>query len=91
MLAHLFPVRRASRLRRSLLVALRRVVEVLLTPASRRISGAVTLEIRAPSSFALNSANLIALPLLLGGGVAFKVYGIMAWRTGKAGLPQSAF
>jgi predicted RND superfamily exporter protein len=52
---------------------LRRVVEALLTLAPHPISGAVTLEIRALSNFALNSANIIALPLLLGGGIAFKV------------------
>ena len=28
----------------------------------------------------LNFANIIALPLLLGVGVAFKIYYIMAWR-----------
>jgi hypothetical protein len=69
----LFPIRPDSRFRRSLLVALRRVVEALLTLAPHPISGAVTLEIRALSNFALNSANIIALPLLLGGGIAFKV------------------
>jgi predicted RND superfamily exporter protein len=30
------------------------------------------------------------LPLLLGVGVAFKIYYIMAWRGGKTGLLQSA-
>jgi predicted RND superfamily exporter protein len=37
----------------------------------------------------LNFANIIALPLLLGVGVAFKIYYIMAWRAGKTGLLQS--
>ena len=31
----------------------------------------------------LNFANIIALPLLLGVGVAFKIYYMMAWRAGK--------
>ncbi len=31
----------------------------------------------------LNFANIIALPLLLGVGVAFKIYYIMAWREGR--------
>ena len=53
------------------------------------ISGTVTLEICALRNFALNSANIVALALLLG-GIAFTVYDIMAWRTGKTGL-QSAF
>ena len=37
----------------------------------------------------LNFANIIALPLLLGVGVAFKIYYIMAWRSGKTALVQS--
>ena len=37
----------------------------------------------------LNFANIIALPLLLGVGVAFKIYYIMAWRRGRTALVQS--
>src|SRR5262249_22628016 len=37
-----------------------------------------------------NFADIIALPLLLGVGVAFKIYYIMAWRAGKTALLQSA-
>ena len=37
----------------------------------------------------MNFANIIALPLLLGVGVAFKIYYIMAWRSGKTALVQS--
>jgi predicted RND superfamily exporter protein len=37
----------------------------------------------------LNFANVIALPLLLGVGVAFKIYYIMAWRAGRTNLLQS--
>jgi predicted RND superfamily exporter protein len=40
-------------------------------------------------NLSLNFANIIALPLLLGVGVAFKVYYVMAWRAGKTGLLQS--
>jgi hypothetical protein len=47
------------------------------------------LEICALDGLALNFANIIALPLLLGVGVAFKIYYIMAWRAGKTGLLQS--
>src|SRR5262249_3173067 len=36
-----------------------------------------------------NFANIIALPLLLGVGVAFKIYYIMAWRAGQTNLLQS--
>jgi hypothetical protein len=38
----------------------------------------------------LNFANIIALPVLLGVGVAFKIYCIMAWRAGHTGLLQSS-
>ena len=34
----------------------------------------------------LNFANIIALPLLLGLGVAFKIYFVMAWRAGTKKL-----
>jgi predicted RND superfamily exporter protein len=37
----------------------------------------------------LNFANIIALPLLLGVGVAFKIYYVMAWRGGQTSLLQS--
>jgi hopanoid biosynthesis associated RND transporter like protein HpnN len=73
-----------------LLVALRRVVDVLLTLAPLLLAGAVTLEICVLDGLALNFANIVALPLLLGVGVAFKIYYIMAWRAGKTGLLQSA-
>jgi hopanoid biosynthesis associated RND transporter like protein HpnN len=72
-----------------LLVALRRWVDVLLTLIPLLLAGAVTLEICALAGLALNFANIIALPLLLGVGVAFKIYYIMAWRAGKTGLLQS--
>jgi uncharacterized protein len=72
-----------------LFIALRRISDVLLTLVPLLIAGAVTLEICVLSSFPLNFANIIALPLLLGVGVAFKIYYIMAWRAGKTGLLQS--
>ncbi len=37
-----------------------------------------------------NFANIIALPLLLGLGVAFKIFYIMAWRAGQTDLLQSS-
>ena len=54
--------------------------------AARRRRDAGDLRTR---DLALNFANIIALPLLLGVGVAFKIYYIMAWRAGKTGLLQS--
>jgi uncharacterized protein len=73
-----------------LLIALRRLTDVLLTLIPLLLAGIVTLEICALTDTAINFANIIALPLLLGVGVAFKIYYIMAWRDGKTGLLQSA-
>ena len=50
----------------------------------------MTLELCVLLDFPLNFANIIALPLLLGVGVAFKIYYIVAWRSGKTGLLQSS-
>jgi hypothetical protein len=72
-----------------LLIALRRITDVLLTLVPLLLAGAVTLEICVLSGLALNFSNIIALPLLLGVGVAFKIYYIMAWRAGKTRLLQS--
>jgi hypothetical protein len=73
-----------------LFITLRRLVDVMLTLFPLLLAGAVTLEICVLAGLALNFANIIALPLLLGVGVAFKIYYIMAWRGGKTGLLQSA-
>jgi hypothetical protein len=72
-----------------LLIALRRLTDVLLTLIPLLLAGVLTLEICVLVGFSLNFANIIALPLLLGVGVAFKIYYIMAWRAGKTGLLQS--
>ena len=72
-----------------LVVALRRVTDVLLTLFPLLLAGGVTLEIAVVWGLALNFANIVALPLLLGVGVAFKIYYIMAWRAGKTHLLQS--
>jgi hypothetical protein len=72
-----------------LLAAFRRVTDMLLTLFPLILAGVVTLELCVLLGLQLNFANIIALPLLLGVGVAFKVYYIMAWRAGKTGLLQS--
>jgi predicted RND superfamily exporter protein len=72
-----------------LLIALRRMGDVLLTLLPLLIAGVVTLELCVVLDISLNFANIIALPLLLGVGVAFKIYYIMAWRSGKTALVQS--
>jgi hopanoid biosynthesis associated RND transporter like protein HpnN len=70
-------------------ITLRRVADVLLTLIPLLVAGVVTLELCVVLDLPLNFANIIALPLLLGVGVAFKIYYIMAWRSGKTALVQS--
>lgn len=70
-------------------IVLRRLGDVLLTLIPLIIAGAVTLELTVVLNQPLNFANVIALPLLLGVGVAFKIYYIMAWRAGSTNLLQS--
>jgi hypothetical protein len=71
-------------------IVLRRIGDVLLTLVPLLLAGVVTLEICALIDFPLNFANIIALPLLLGVGVAFKIYYVMAWRAGQTALLQSS-
>ncbi|MGI4981849.1 MAG: MMPL family transporter, partial [Janthinobacterium lividum] len=71
-------------------VALRRFDDVLRTLIPLLVSGAVTLELCVLFGLPLNFANIIALPLLLGIGVAFKIYYVLAWRRGQTGLLHSA-
>ncbi len=70
-------------------ITLRRIGDVLLTLVPLLLAGVVTLEICVLIGMPLNFANIIALPLLLGIGVAFKIYYIMAWREGQTNLLQS--
>jgi uncharacterized protein len=70
-------------------IALRRIGDVLLTLIPLLLAGVLTLEICVLIGLPLNFANIIALPLLLGVGVAFKIYFIMAWREGQINLLQS--
>jgi uncharacterized protein len=71
-------------------LSLRRVGDVLLTLVPLLLAGAVTLEICVLIGLKMNFANIIALPLLLGVGVAFKIYYVTAWRGGQTGLLQSS-
>jgi predicted RND superfamily exporter protein len=70
-------------------IVLRRLTDVALTLIPLLLAGVVTLELCVLLDMKLNFANIIALPLLLGVGVAFKIYYIMAWRSGQTGLLQS--
>ena len=71
-------------------LTLRRVTDVLLTLVPLLVAGAVTLEVCVLIGLPLNFANIVALPLLLGVGVAFKIYYVTAWRAGRTNLLQSS-
>ena len=71
-------------------IVLRRFGDVLLTLIPLILAGVVTMELMVILGMKLNFANIIALPLLLGLGVAFKIYYIMAWRAGQTDLLQSS-
>jgi len=71
-------------------IVLRRFGDVLLTLIPLIVAAILTLEICGLTGFALNYANIIALPVLLGVGVAFKIYYILAWRRGQTDFLQSA-
>ena len=73
-----------------LFVALRRWTDVALTLVPLLVAIVVTLEICVAIGLQLNFANIIALPLLLGVGVAFKIYYVMAWREGETNFLQSS-
>ncbi len=72
-----------------LYLTLGRIRDVVLTLFPLLLAGLVTLESTVIVGMPLNYANIIALPLLLGVGVAFKIYYIMAWREGRSGLLAS--
>ncbi len=71
-------------------ITLRRIRDVLLTLVPLAVALLATLEICALTGFKLNYANIIALPVLFGVGVAFKIYYVMAWRQGQTDFLQSA-
>jgi uncharacterized protein len=70
-------------------LTLRRVGDVVLTLLPLIVAGVVTLELCVAFGMALNFANIIALPLLLGIGVAFKIYYVVGWRAGQTQVLQS--
>jgi hopanoid biosynthesis associated RND transporter like protein HpnN len=70
--------------------ALRRLGDVLMTLAPLLLSGLLTLATCVAIGLQLNFANVIALPLLLGIGVAFDIYFVVAWRAGARNLLQSS-
>jgi hopanoid biosynthesis associated RND transporter like protein HpnN len=73
-----------------LAVVLRRVRHVVLTMLPVMLSGLLTFGTCAAFDLPLNFANIIALPLLFGVGVAFNIYFVLAWRAGETAMLQSS-
>ncbi len=72
-----------------LFVVLRRVRDVAITMAPIVLTGLLTMGSCVLIGQPLNFANIIALPLLFGIGVAFHIYFVMSWRSGGAHLLTS--
>ena len=66
-----------------LVLVLRSLHDVLMTLAPLVLTGLLTLASVVVLGQRLNFANVIALPLLLGIGVAFNIYFVVAWRRGQ--------
>jgi hopanoid biosynthesis associated RND transporter like protein HpnN len=73
-----------------LFLVLRRVRDVAITMAPIILTGLLTLGSCVIIGQPLNFANIIALPLLFGIGVAFHIYFVMSWRSGGSHLLTSS-
>ena len=73
-----------------LAIVLRHVVDVLLVLAPLALAALLTAGIAVVAGIEINFANIVALPLMLGIGVAFDIYFVMNWRVGITGPLQSA-
>jgi uncharacterized protein len=73
-----------------LIVVLRRPRDVALVIAPLLLAALMTLGATVVTGQKLNYANIIALPLLLGIGVAFDIYFVMNWRAGLSDHLQSS-
>lgn len=69
-----------------LIFVMRSIGDVLRVLAPLMLAATLTLGTCAAIGFPLNFANIIALPLLLGVGVAYPIYFVMAWRAGETTL-----
>ncbi|OAN51349.1 hypothetical protein A6A04_16365 [Paramagnetospirillum marisnigri] len=70
-------------------IMLRRVVDSALVVAPLVMGALCTVLAARLCGLALNFANVIALPLLLGIGVAFNIYFVVNWRNGVTSHLQS--
>jgi len=73
-----------------LLLVLRHPWHVSLVMLPLVLAGLLTLATATLIGLPLNFANIIALPLLLGVGVAFDIYFVMNWRRGEERPLQSS-
>ncbi|MGH7025641.1 MAG: MMPL family transporter [Caulobacteraceae bacterium] len=73
-----------------LFIVFRQPRYVAITMAPIVLTGLLTLASCVVIGQPLNYANIIALPLLFGIGVAFHIYFVMAWRRGTGHLLQSS-
>jgi len=73
-----------------LLIVLRHIRDVAVTMAPIILTGLLTMGICVVIRQPLNFANIIALPLLFGIGVAFHIYFVMSWRAGGSHLLTSS-
>ena len=73
-----------------LMLALRRIRDVAITMAPIVLTGLLTMATCVVIGQPLNFANIIALPLLFGIGVAFHIYFVMSWRAGGSHLLTSS-
>lgn len=65
-----------------LLVALRSIVDVLMVLIPLALAGMFTVAGMELFGISFNLGNIIALPLLIGLGVAFGIYVVLRWRSG---------
>lgn len=73
-----------------LALVLRRLWHVVMVLAPLLLAGLLTMATSVLAGLPINFANIIALPLLLGVGVAFDIYFVMRWRTGHGEPLQSS-
>jgi hopanoid biosynthesis associated RND transporter like protein HpnN len=72
-----------------LALMLRRLLDGLLVVAPLLMGAFYTVIAMRVAGLSINFANIIALPLLLGIGVAFNIYYVVNWRKGVTGHLQS--
>jgi hopanoid biosynthesis associated RND transporter like protein HpnN len=63
---------------------LRRARDVALVLIPLALAGLLTIAALVAGGVAFNFANIIALPLLLGVGVAYNIYYVVNWRAGES-------